>query len=413
MSSFKQRTRCGLCRGGELELCVRLPATPLANEYLKERGAQEIFPLDLIMCVACCHVQTSIVVSPERLFSDYLYETSTSPQTIAHLDSEAHAIHYLAVTADKPYRLLEIGSNDGAFGKEMIKLIGKDRFLGVEPSKTMSKKAVASGVPTVQAFFGPGIEKLAPGKWDVIVANNVFAHVPSVRDMLETVASLLTPNGILVMEVNHASDIIRGAFDVIYHEHTAYHTLAPLRRALEDVRIPMFDVEVMSNQVGRGSLRVWAGRGRSPSKRMLDAMLAEEDLRLDDPITWTRKLGKGKNSHVTIAAKRLKTYFDNWKLRTDSPLLCGYGAPAKLTTLTYACDVQDVRAIAEDSPWKIGRLTPGRQISIVSRRDLLRLDPDAVIVFAWNFADRIGKSLREDGYEGEIYVPMPEGRLIP
>lgn len=412
---FEQRTRCSLCRNGEFELCVKLPPTPLANEYPKARGPQDMFPLELVMCLVCGHVQTSILINPGRLYSDYLYETSTSPQTIAHLAGEVLEVHALASAGGKvdSYRVLEVGSNDGAFGKEMIKFVGRDRYLGIEPSASMSERAIKAGVPTVRAFFSPGVAKLVPGKWDVVVANNVFAHVPSVREVLEVAASLLAPGGFLVMEIGHASDILRGAFDVIYHEHHSYHSLGPLRRALEDVGLPMFDADVARSEVGRGSLRVWAGRGRSPSKRMLDVMLGEEELRLDDATMWAKKLGRGKSSLVTAAAAKIKRYFDNWKLRADSPLVCGYGAPAKLTTLTYACNVPDVRAIAEDSPWKIGRLTPGRQIPIVSRKDLLRLDPDAVVVFAWNFADGIGRALREDGYEGEIYVPMPEERLIP
>jgi novobiocin biosynthesis protein NovU/D-mycarose 3-C-methyltransferase len=424
MPSSSRRTECSLCRSGQLDTCAKLPPTPLANEFIDQPREQELFPLELVMCRSCQHVQTSIIIDPERLFSEYLYETSTSPQTIAHLKAEAGAVAAMLAEQKKHIPghtpiLMEIGSNDGAFLKEFIKICPLDGYsddiLGIEPSSTMCEKAMKDKVPTLRAFFGPGIEKLVFARnWQAIAANNVLAHVPSVRDVLERAAHYLAPTGFLVMEVGNAADVVNGAFDVVYHEHTSYHALAPLRRALEDVGMPMFDVEDIGGEVGRGSLRVWAGKFRSPTNRMLDALLKEEDLALDDPQTWQRKLGKGKHSVVAAASTRIRRYFENWKLRADSPVIGGYGAPAKLTTLTYACGLPDVKAIAEDSPWKIGKLTPGRNIPIVSRHTMLKeIAPDAMIVYAWNFADAIGRKLREEGYEGEIYVPMPEGRLIP
>jgi len=412
----RPRSECSLCRSGLLDLCARLPNTPLANDFRdsnSDPNDRELFPLAIVMCRECYHVQLSHLVDPGRLFGAYLYETGTSPQTLTHLQKEANAIVTKSRKMIEELSVLEIGSNDGSLLKIFVQMgVKSDHVIGIEPSSTMTGKAIKDGIPTLQAFFGPGIERALKRDWDVVVANNVLAHVPSVRDVLETAAKFVAPTGFLVMEVGNAADIMKGAFDVIYHEHMSYHSLAPLRRALEDVGLPMFDVEKSEGEVGRGSLRVWAGRGRSPSKRMLDELDKEESLALDDPRLWRKRLERRKGSLVGATANAITGYFTRWKRTKEKPVIAGFGAPAKLTTLTYACDVPDVVAIGEDSSWKIGKLTPGRRISIVSRKDMLAMRPDSIIVYAWNFADQIAKELKIGGYRGEIYVPLPESRVI-
>lgn len=415
MITGRARTECSLCRGDQLDTCAKLPHTPIANEFAPASDRDQpsdLFPLELLMCRACHHVQISWLVDPARLFSEYLYETSTSPQTITHLREEALAL-VSAVAArkwkEKP-RFLEIGSNDGAFLKELVALgVDHSQVLGVEPSKTMSAKATRDGVPTICAFFDRNVGKLVRKGYAAITANNVLAHVPSVRDVLEVIAEYLAPEGILVMEVGSAADIFGGAFDVIYHEHTSYHALLPLRRALEEVDTPMYDVERFGGEVGRGSIRIWAGRGRNPSARMMSELVREEMLHLDDLGAWMRTLGKGRRSVVTAADNKISSFFS--RMRPGNKVL-GYGAPAKMTTLTYACQVPRVAAIIDDSPWKIGRLTPGQKISVVDIDAGLAMKPDAIFAFAWNFADVIADKLRKKGWSGELFVPLPEGRVI-
>ena len=411
------RTECSLCRSDQLDLCAKLPATPLANEFTLPdvQDAIDYYPLDLLMCRVCHHVQLAYLVDPGKLFNEYLYETSTSPQTVAHLREEARAVTTMITKTswkEKP-RILEIGSNDGTFLKELIDF-GFDyhQVLGIEPSRTMSERATRNGIPTVRAFFDSNIDKVIRKGYVAIVANNVLAHVPSVRDVLEKISEHLSPDGILVMEIGSAADIFQGAFDVIYHEHTSYHALMPLRRALEDINLPVFDVERSGGEIGRGSLRVWAGRGRNPSKRMLDELVREEQMKLDDLGTWMKMLGRGRKSVVTEAEVEISSAFSRWNRSKKAPTILGYGAPAKLTTLTYACRVPRVAAVIEDSPWKIGRCTPGERIPIVSLKDGMAMRPDAIVAFAWNFADAIAKKLEAAEWRGELFVPLPEGRTI-
>lgn len=418
MMSGRARTECALCRGVQFDVCGRLPPTPLANEFVsisKKNHAYESYTLELLMCRACHHVQLSWLVDPTKLFGEYLYQTSTSPQTVAHLREEARAV--AAEIAGKSWkekpRVLEIGSNDGTFLKELMSLgFDHHQVLGVEPSRTMSEKATKDGVPTIQAFFDSNVSRLVRRGYAAIVANNVLAHVPSVRDVLEKVVEHLAPEGVLVMEVGSAADIFEGAFDVIYHEHTSYHSLLPLRRALEEIRLPMFDVERFGGEIGRGSLRVWAGRARGPSNRMLDELVREESLRLDDVGAWLSVLGKGRRSVVTATDNRIASFFSRWNRQEARPVILGYGAPAKLTTLTYACHVPRVDAIIEDSPWKVGMCTPGERIPIVSLEEGLAMKPSAIVAFAWNFAGAIAKKLEEKKYHGELFVPLPKGQIF-
>lgn len=410
MSSWHERSTCSLCGSRKLELCLELPATPLANEFLKPGAAeQEKFPLALAMCQRCRHVQTSVIVDPARLFGSYVYETATSPTTVRHLRSQAEHIlsrwRWQLERSGHP-RILEVGSNDGTLLLQFRKLgVPKENLLGIEPAPHIAARADEAGAPTLCTFFpSVSISTLAPLRersFDIVVANNVFAHVPDVLDSLRTVRSLLHPDGIFVMEFAHAADSMGQAFDTIYHEHMSYHALGPLKTALESIDLPVFDVEVQAKQVGRGSMRIWAGHqvdsdGQYAIRRTLHT---ERLIGTSDPLVW-------RKTEATIAATKDRL---NDRLSSVNGHLAGYGAPAKMTTLAYACELDTTRfvAVADDAASKQGLLTPGTKIPVVSREELLRANPALVVTFAWNFAEDIAIGLRSRGYAGPIYTPLP------
>lgn len=400
-----------------LVLCLELPPSPIANEFVsKQSQDQELIPLDLVMCKVCRHVQSRVIVDPKSLFGDYLYESGTSPTTLQHLREEAKTINEtLGLSKKEKSFVLEIGSNDGSF-LSMFKEIGMPaaHLIGVDPSETMARKARGKhDIETFVEFFTKSFastvkEMLLPP--DVVVANNVLAHVPDIRDVLEGIKLLIGDTGVLVLEVAHVVDIFDGgAFDTIYHEHTSHHALGPLMSALEDVGLPVFDAERQEKQVGRGSLRVWAAHPdarvswEDSRQRIKDILELEEKLGVEEPEAWENLKFwiEGQGKRVRLAMSEL-TGMKVW----------GYGAPAKLTTLTYAYRMGVgsfaplglfINAIAEDSPFKQGLFTPGTHIPIRTPEELIAAQPSAVIVFAWNFFDQISVSLRKAGFMGSIF----------
>lgn len=409
--SHSHRTSCSLCGSEDLEECFSLPDTPLANEFVKKPRPQEMFPVTLVICEGCGHLQSGILVSPDRLFSDYVYASSTSPTTIAHLRDQARTIDAaLGLRQEKSF-VVEIGSNDGSLLQQFADIgIPKAHLLGIEPAAKLARSASNKDLRTLIGFFSEGFAKdfretyIAP---DVVVANNVLAHVPDVRDALYGVKKLVGDTGVLVMDVAHAADLLHGAWDTIYHEHLSHHAFTPLLSALQEVGLPVFDVDLMSSQVGRGSLRVWAGCSRvrtsEAARKIEELMMIERQKKLTSPATW----------HI-LRSMIVNERYQVWRSMRDwqGKEIWGYGAPAKMTTLvhTYGMDHLPVKKVADDSPLKQGLLTPGTHWPVVPVEELIAANPDLVIVFAWNFADDIRRKLKEKGYEGTIVTPQELAR---
>ena len=407
---YTERKHCSLCGYGNLELCLDLPNTPIANEFVRARdlGKQSTFPLFLVMCEKCKHLQSGSLISPRRLFGNYVYASATSPLTIEHLRNEARTIDAaLGLRRREKTFVVEIGSNDGSLLQQFADLgIPKTHLLGIEPAQEIARTAIEKGLRTHIDFFSLDYARHFRQTYtepDVVVANNVLAHVPDVRDALLGVKTIVGDTGILIMEVAHAMDLLNGAWDTIYHEHLSHHAFTPLANALSNFGLPVFDVEVLPSQMGRGSLRVWAGnskvRTNEAERKIQDLMKTEEEANLMSKTTW-------KNLELDIQEQgyRARKSLQDWQGKE----IWGYGAPAKMTTLMYAYGLQNIpiRKIVDDSHWKQGLLTPGTHIPIGTIDELVAANPDILIVFAWNFVDDIRRKLRELGYQGLISTPQ-------
>jgi SAM-dependent methyltransferase len=410
--TWSERTSCSLCRSEQLVPCLKMPNTPLANEFMTKPGPQEEFPLYLLTCLACGHLQSGVVVPPSRLFRDYVYESSTSAITVAHLRDEARTIDaVLGLRRKEKSFIVELGSNDGSMLNQFFELgIPKAHLLGIDPAEKMAKIASEKGLRTLVDFFSRAYAeefKTTYVEPDVVVANNILAHVPDVLDVLEGIKLVVGDAGVLVMEVAHAGDLLRGAWDTIYHEHLSHHAFGPLASALELVGLPVFDVDIVDGQVGRGSLRVWAGKSRARTneqeKKIKFLLEMEETEQLTAPETW-----RHLEARIRAEGFRVRRELQDWQGKE----IWGYGAPAKMTTLSYAYRLKGIplRGVADDSLWKQGLLTPGTQIEVTSINSLVEAKPDLVIIFAWNFADDIRRKLRESGYDGPAVTPQELAR---
>lgn len=405
-----KRQLCSLCRSFSLTSVLQLGSSPLANEYLKSADEiSERYWLDVVMCSVCGHSQIGHLVDSAVLFKDYAYATSTSQVTLDHLMNEAlevkaqHRILSKLPLGEKAF-VLEIGCNDGSM-LDIWKKLGVGRVLGVDPA---ASKLKAYDVDTMDAFFNKKLgEEIAKthGKANVVVANNVFAHVPDVLDVAEGVKEALADEGLFVFEVSYLLDMAEAPlFDTIYHEHMSYHAVKPLALMLDRLGMPIVEAKRLTGQRGRGSLRITARKGPG---RSLDCgaarclMLDEAQENLWDPVFWRRLSFK-----IETAGKAMRSWIS--ALKSLGERVVGYGAAAKMTTLMHVFNLNGthIEYIVDDSKWKQGLFTPGLKIPIVSPESFINDSPGACVIFAWNFAESI--VMRHQRYKGRWILPLPE-----
>jgi len=382
MALVRMRGACVLCgHAFAPDPVLTLPATPPANEFVSEPREQETFPLALYLCPDCGHLQLQAVVDPGRLFGDYVYTTGTSPAAIAHFAGLARALaSRFALGAGSV--VVDIGSNDGTLLKQFRRRGA--HVHGVEPAGDIAAQARRAAIPTTSAFFDREVAgKLRDtiGPADVITACNVFAHIDDLEGTALAVRSLLAPGGVFVFEVGYLLDMVeRVLFDVIYHEHLSYHAVRPLRRFFARLGMTLFDAERIGAQ--GGSLRCYvAADGRPVSAAVDDLEDLETAAGLFSPATYDA-FGDAIDARGLALAMRLE------RVRAEGGRLCGYGAPAKLTTLMYALDLDggNFGFVVDDSPLKQGLYTPGKHIGVTDRDAFQRVSGRGYtcVVFAWN-----------------------------
>lgn len=385
--SLHIRTTCRLC-DGPTQVALELPPTPPANElvtreFVESGQKQDVFPLTVMTCTKCGHVQLREVVAPERLFKATPYRSGASPVYREHLRKYAEDV------MDRfgvPRFVVEIGSNDGTFLKHFQER-GSDE-LGVDPfdgeiDYCLIRRPFSSGLARdIIRQTWPG--KRAPdGGADLITANHVFAHADDLRDIALGVRELLSDDGTFVFEVGYLVDVLeKTLFDVIYHEHVSYHHLAPLIPFFERMGLNLFDAERVDTQ--GGAIRCYVNK--KPDGRISDrlgALLEDEGSgSMQDAI---RMMG------LRIGAIRRELLELMRSLQAKGARIAGYGAPAKCVTLMhtlgFGADVLDF--IVDDNPVKHELFTPGKHVEIRPVSALYESHVDQVLILAWNFAESI------------------------
>lgn len=385
--SYHIRQTCRLCNSSDLREILDLGYTPLANELCataEEARAQELFPLYLVKCGACEHVQLPVVVNPERLFLDYVYESGTAFNN--HLESFAKAI------PSRPGAfIVEIGSNDGTL---LAKYKAKGcEVLGIDPANNIAEIAeTRNGVPTIREFFSKktlGNWNLNGRKADLILALNVFAHADDLRGIADGVHALLADGGSFIFEVGYLPAMLdRRIYRTIYHEHLSYHHLEPLKSFFERSGLRLYYSQPVSTQ--GGSVRGFVCKMQDDLKpdEQWGMLALERKSELDT---------NGLRDRIVADRHRIRQKLD--ELKAQGAVICGYGAPAQLTTTYYALgiDADDVTYICDDSKLKQGKHAPGTGIPIMPPRELHV--SDACLIFSANFSAEIKK--RHSDYKGE------------
>ena len=374
---------------------IDLGHQPPSNSYLRQDqlALPEItYPLKVYLCTQCWLVQLPAHAAAEELFTaDYAYFSSTSSSWCAHAKRFVeNAVERLNLGSDS--HVVELASNDGYLLQYMHQL--GIPCLGIEPTHETAKAARAKGIDTIERFFATELaEQLEPA--DLIVANNVLAHVPDINDFMGGIRQLLKPKGLASIEFPHLLKLLNGnQFDTIYHEHYSYLSLRVLQRIAVAVGLVVVEVEELPTH--GGSLRVWlAHKGSFPETESVLVVLAKEDAAGLEAI----EAYSGFQKRAAAAKFGLIEFLMTAK--KEEQLVLGYGAAAKGNTLlNYAGIMSDLLpAVADRAASKQGKYLPGSHIPVISPESLLNQRPDSVLVLPWNLIK-------------ELSTQMPDFKLL-
>ena len=402
---------CRFCAGTRLRSFLDLGSMPLANSYVRAEALnrpEARYPLHVHFCEACLLVQVAAVVPPEVIFGDYAYFSSISAGWVAHAKRFAE-VRITELGLGSASKVVEVASNDGYLLQHFM--AQGVPVLGVEPAANVARFASEKGIATDVSFFGRDTawRLVAAGhQADLVVANNVLAHVPDLDDFVGGLALLLKPGGHLSLEFPHLLNLMaEGQFDTIYHEHLCYFSAGFLVRLLAAHDLAIIRVECLATH--GGSLRITACHRGVPGSGQpvgLDAVLAAEHAAGLDEI-------KGYAGFAARVAKTC-TALRQWinEAQGAGRTVAAYGAAAKGNTLLNASGITaaDICCVADMSPHKQGLFLPGSHIPIVSLEMLVASAPDDVLILPWNLAAEIAgvlEPLRQRGTRLVIPVPLP------
>ncbi|HEY8555180.1 MAG TPA: class I SAM-dependent methyltransferase [Burkholderiales bacterium] len=404
--------RCRFCGSGALSTFVDLGMSPLANSYVEPEalGSMEPFyPLHAYVCEKCFLVQLMELESSERIFSQYAYFSSYSRSWLEHARAYVRMI-VPRLRLDRSSRVVEIASNDG-YLLQYMKEAGVE-VLGIEPARNVAAAAIERGIPTITRFFGAELarELAAEGRRaDLLLGNNVLAHVPDLNDFVAGMKLLLAPGGTITMEFPHLLRLIEQCqFDTIYHEHFSYFWLGTVERVFAHHGLTLYDVEELPTH--GGSLRIYArhAEDRTPAveprvarMRALERRAGAEDL----------ELYAAFGRRVAATKRRILRFLID--ARDAGRRVAAYGAPAKGNTLLNYCGIGTdlIEYTVDASPHKQGRYLPGTRLPIHAPAHIAATRPDYVVILPWNLKQEIMEQMahiRDWGGRFVTFVPDVE-----
>jgi hypothetical protein len=402
-------TTCRLCHAPLTHTFVDLGMSPPCESYLDadqlDQG-ETFYPLHVRICAECLLVQLPAYIAAEEIFSHYAYFSSYSDSWLAHAKRFVdQAVARLRLGSDS--FVVEVASNDGYLLQHVA--AHGIRCLGVEPAVNVAEAALSKGIPTEVAFLGADTgTKIAAehGRADLVVANNVLAHVPDIVDFAAGLRALVADTGYVSIELPHLLELIkRREYDTIYHEHFSYLSLLTTQRALATAGLTVVDVEQLPTH--GGSLRTWStptANADTPSVAVTRVLAAENAAGLH-----TLEGHAGFSSAVAEVRNDLVAFLIDASQREAS--VAAYGAPGKGNTLLNHCGIRsDLLSFTVDrNPFKHGKFLPGTHIPIHDVGYLVQAKPDYILILAWNLRDEIADQLayaREWG--AHLVVPLPK-----
>lgn len=401
---------CRFCGQPLQESFVDLGMSPLANSYIKEQDLlrmEPFYPLNVFVCSSCLLVQLPAMQPAEAIFSDYAYFSSYSESWLRHAESYAEKMIF-RFGFDSFSQVVEIASNDGYLLQYF-----RDRaipVLGIEPAANVARTALDKGIPTIVEFFGQmtADNLVNDGVYaDLLIGNNVLAHVPDINDFISGMKILLNANGIITMEFPHLMQLVtNNQFDTIYHEHFSYFSLLAVEKIFIKHGLKIFDVDEIPTH--GGSIRIYACHSDDGSKTVGANV---NNLRQREISAGMAGLEYYKtfSEKVKSAKQGILDFFLQTK-RSKGKIAC-YGAPAKGNTLLNYCGIRSdfIEYTVDRSPHKQGLYLPGTHIPILAPEAVNDTKPDYLVILPWNLKDEIASQMAHiRQWGGKFVVLIPE-----
>ena len=402
-------TRCRFCSTPLEHTFVDLGTSPLCESYLTRNQLDKMepfYPLHVGVCHKCYLVQLDEYVSPEQIFTEYAYFSSYSDTWLRH------AVDYVEMIVSrlglgKESLVVELGSNDGYLLKNFVSR--GIRALGVEPAANIAEVAIKQGVPTLVKFFGRKTAQTmvdAEQKADLVIGNNVLAHVPDINDFVGGLKGVIKPLGVATLEFPHLMRLMAETqYDTIYHEHFSYFSFIAVEKIFAAHGLTLFDVEELPTH--GGSLRIFARHSEDFSKPLSDRVielrnreLAARFDRMETYSTFGERVKESKRSLLDflIRAKR------------EGKKISGYGAPGKGNTLLNYCGIRTdfIDYTVDRNPYKQGKFLPGTHIPVFPLDRIFETKPDYVLILPWNCKAEIMEQMsRIRDWGAKFLVPIP------
>jgi len=410
---IKMKTvNCRICGWKTSKTFVDLGHTPLSNSYLKKNMIknEKKIPLHALICTKCMLVQLEEFENPKKIFSEYVYFSSYSKTWLKHAEEYVNKMTK-KLNLNSNHLVIEIASNDGYLLQYFKKY--KIPVLGIEPAKNIAKIAQKKKIPTITKFFGTKLAKemVKSGKQpDLLLGNNVLAHVPKLNDFVEGLKILLKHEGIITLEFPHILQLInKNQFDTIYHEHFSYFSLITLKKLFEMHKLKIFDVEELNTH--GGSLRIFVkhkDNNFEKERKSVKKILEKEKMFGLKKISTYTNFSKEVNS----IRKELLNFLH--KAKKDKKTVVGYGAPAKGNTLLNFCKInfELIDYTVDISPHKQKMYLPGSHILIKNPNEIFKTKPDYVLILPWNLKKEIMIQMKDiHKWGGKFVIPIPEVKI--
>jgi SAM-dependent methyltransferase len=405
---------CRFCAAPLRTTFVDLGMSPLCQTHISPSGLHEMepfFPLHAYVCDACFLVQLQEFVSPEDIFSEYAYFSSYSSSWVEHARRYVEmAIKRFALGPRS--KVMEIASNDGYLLQHFV--AAKVPVLGIEPAANVAKVAQDKGIDTAVTFFGrDSAQRIARehGRPDLLLGNNVLAHVPDLNDFVAGMKILLAPGGVITMEFPHLQRLMaENQFDTIYHEHFSYFSFVAVERVFKHHGLTMFDVEEIGTH--GGSLRIYARHTENTDVPVGPRVHALRQRETEDGFLSLERY-RGFGAQVMATKRKLLAFLIDAKERGKK--VVGYGAPGKGNTLLNYCGIRTdfLDFTVDANPYKQGKFTPGTRIPILAPEKIREARPDYVLILPWNLKDEISRAASYiSEWGGRFVVPIPEVTVL-
>lgn len=415
MTSTPDILRCRSCGSGVSRTFCDLGMSPMSNAFVKPESLhrmEQFFPLHAYVCDVCLLVQLQEFASPEQIFDDYAYFSSYSESWLKHCE------FYTARMVERfklgsRHQVIEVASNDGYLLKYF-----KARdipVLGIEPAENVARVAQEKGVETLVRFFGTktATDLVAGGtRADLLLGNNVLAHVPDLNDFVAGLGILLKPDGVITMEFPHLLRLMEGSqFDTIYHEHFSYFSFLAVERVFERHGLSMFDVEELPTH--GGSIRIYA-QHRESGRQTIDRHVVE--MREAEAAFGIGCLETYAGFADQVAEVKRSLLEFLIRAKREKKTVVGYGAPAKGNTLLNYCGIRSdfLDYTVDRSPHKQGLFLPGTRIPVHSPERIRETRPDYILILPWNVkAEIVEQMAYVRDWGARFVVPIPHLEVIP